>query len=213
MFWDKVKKSDPEECWPWTLSLSTKGYGRAWNPETKRFHQAHRLAYELTHGKISNPKLDVCHKCDNRPCCNPAHLFLGTRKENMQDAKNKGRTRNKPLPGEMHGNAKLTDELVIKIREWANLGIEGEKIAKNFGVAAAHISRIIYGEAWGHIKEGIIPKPIKQIRAPAKHLSEEEKQTAISLCSAGVSQTSVGLQLGVDPSCISRLVKSHAKPQ
>lgn len=86
--WAKVRQGDPDECWPWQAALSSTGYGVAgWNGSST---SAHRAIWMLTYGEIP-PGLMVCHACDNPPCCNPSHLFLGTQRENMQDAQRKGR--------------------------------------------------------------------------------------------------------------------------
>jgi hypothetical protein len=85
LFWAKVACRDDGECWPWLGCLSTQGYGRA-----GKCDYAHRLAYELEHGAIP-PGVDVMHSCDFKPCCNPAHLSLGSRSDNMRDAVQKGR--------------------------------------------------------------------------------------------------------------------------
>lgn len=78
---------------------------------------AHRVAWELANGPIP-PGLDICHTCDNPPCCNPDHLFLGTRRDNMQDAKAKGRAVAPPVQsGETHNKAWVTDAVVRECRE------------------------------------------------------------------------------------------------
>jgi hypothetical protein len=87
-FWAKVDVSDSASCWPWTGHRDARGYGRT----TKRSTTAHRVAWEVTHGEIP-AGLFVCHRCDNPPCCNPAHLFLGTAGDNARDMAAKGRVR------------------------------------------------------------------------------------------------------------------------
>jgi predicted XRE-type DNA-binding protein len=96
--WARVDKHGPDECWPWAGACFTHGYGAA------RYRGAtwvvHRLVWTLTHGPIP-PGLFVCHTCDNPPCCNPAHLWLGTIADNNADKVRKGRA-NTPR-GERHG--------------------------------------------------------------------------------------------------------------
>lgn len=93
-FWAKVKiSSEPDDCWEWTGGINPNGYGRIGSHKYGEQYSTHRLAYKLTHGEITDG-LFVLHSCDNRKCCNPAHLFLGTHKDNVADMINKGRQRN-----------------------------------------------------------------------------------------------------------------------
>lgn len=127
-FWSKVRVGDKAECWPWRGKISEHGYGYF------RSDRAHRFAYELLIGPIGEGLL-VCHKCDNRACCNPYHLFLGTHQDNADDAKSKRRT----LAGERHPRCKLTDEQVRYIRDSAQTG---EALARELGVSKSTISGI-----------------------------------------------------------------------
>ena len=88
-FWKKVDKSG--DCWLWMAGKLEKGYGQFWFDG--RTHRAHRMAWLLTNGEIPEG-MCVLHKCDNPPCVNPSHLWLGTNQDNMDDMNNKGRNWN-----------------------------------------------------------------------------------------------------------------------
>ncbi len=134
-FWEKVDKSG--DCWVWTAAKRGNGYG-AFKIDRK-MHQAHRLAYEYTFGKIPEG-LFACHKCDNRICVNPHHIFLGTNSDNMKDAWNKGRLvkirNNDHFRGKINVNASLTREKVLYLKSLlTNKGTKTVKqIAKEEGI-------------------------------------------------------------------------------
>lgn len=146
-FWSRVNKNGPVHpilgtpCWLWTGALVEKGYGEV-GYHGKRWY-THRLAYYLTHGEIPEDK-DVCHHCDNPPCCNPEHLWADTREGNMKDAVSKGRIAH----GSEHYAAKLTEANVAEIRKRVAAGEKQVALATEFGVSFQQISSIVSGKRW-----------------------------------------------------------------
>jgi hypothetical protein len=139
----------PAGCWLWKRALHHSGYGVAYL--NRRQWQAHRLAYHLFIGPIPDG-LWVLHQCDNRQCCNPDHLFLGTQADNMSDCARKGRT-NKPH-GEGHSAAKLTEDQareILRLRRETSLTMR--EIGERFGVTIGAVSGIVNGRNWPHIKD------------------------------------------------------------
>jgi hypothetical protein len=142
-FWEKVDRSG--ECWNWTASLGTHGYGQI--GVGGAVVAAYRVAWELTHGPI--PKgLCVCHRCDNPKCVNPSHLFIGTQTENLRDMRMKGRARNKPNFGHRNGNARLRDEDVASIRKRYASGESLRTLGRDYGVWHTTIADIVSRRTW-----------------------------------------------------------------
>lgn len=139
------------ECWEWTGSINSEGYG---NINIGKTEKAHRFSYLAFHGKIDPLKV-VCHKCDNPPCVNPHHLFLGTREDNLKDCIAKGRA--KYSHGESHRLAKLTSKDVLVIRELLSKRSQ-LAIAKKFGVSDKSISNIKKNRTWKHVPRSTLAK-------------------------------------------------------
>jgi hypothetical protein len=151
-FWSKVDKGAPNECWEWTGYTNEDGYGgfsydtSSHGPGRHSF-QSHRFAY-FVNTEINPGKNLVLHTCDNPPCCNPDHLFLGTAKDNIEDCVRKGRHVPTGSPGETNPKAKLTEAQVQLIRE---MNGSQRAIAKCFGVAKFTVQRIRSGAGWKHV--------------------------------------------------------------
>lgn len=132
-FADKVDIRGDHECWFWTARTQPNGYGMFHvGPGTAPPRYAHRLAWEFVHGAIPAGML-VCHRCDQRNCCNPAHLFLGTQADNMRDAAAKRR---------LSQPRKKYRETVAAVRRlWLAGGISQVALAEQFGVDKVQITR------------------------------------------------------------------------
>lgn len=160
-FWSKVDTSG--ECWQWTAAL-TNGYGRF--GIGRKVVLAHRFAWELANGPIPDG-LGVLHACDNPSCVRPAHLFVGTSKDNMQDCASKGRLGAQRYPafyasfpsripvdrrarGERQHSAKLNASQVTEIRSLANT-LSRSRIAAKFGVTKQAINAVVSRTTWRHV--------------------------------------------------------------
>jgi len=183
-YWSKVNRAGPDDCWLWIAAVSTEGYGEFW--VGGKLEKASRVAWSRTNGPIP-AGLFVLHSCDSRyspsdftyrKCCNPAHLFLGTNQDNMDDMVKKGRsakgkrngskTHPDRLPrgqrngahvhpervvrGERNRFAKLTEVDVLEIRAvYAKGGISTRALAERFNVHQVTVSCIVRRKTWRHI--------------------------------------------------------------
>ena len=161
-FWAKVSKGSPEECWIWLASKRNKGYGAFGYTLGEKTIQdrAHRFSFRIHSGEIPDG-LFVLHKCDTPACVNPAHLFLGTNDDNVQDMMAKGRhvpggtycpETAKYKHGESHHNSRLTAEIVKEIRRDRECGLSISKLASKYGLAIGHVHRIVMRKAWKHVE-------------------------------------------------------------
>lgn len=148
LFWSRVRKTDG--CWLW-LGHLIKGYGSFHTP-TKR-HTAHRLAYELLVGPIPDG-LYLCHRCDNRKCVNPAHLFIGTHQDNMRDMRSKGRSKHSfwgrdTASGSKNNRAKLSEPDVVAIR---NSAMTNREVADAYRLDMSTVHDLRARHTWRHVE-------------------------------------------------------------
>jgi hypothetical protein len=154
-FLSHVEIGGPNECWEWKGSVSSEGYGQFRWPE-KKVKLAHVAAYVFFIGRVrkrSGRRLCVCHSCDNPPCVNPKHLWLGTQQQNIADMIKKGRGsypgHHQQKSGEDAANAKLSAKDVRKIRKLYATGKYTQKeLGKKFGVIGCTIGAITSGYTW-----------------------------------------------------------------
>lgn len=151
-FWSKVDKTPGQgpkgECWEWTAGRDLDGYGRFYfdqDGQNRKCGSA-RIAHFLETGEWAAES--TCHHCDHPPCCRPDHLFSGSQKANLTDAKEKGRT----LQGEKHPKAKLNNETVQTMRALYATGLYSKRaIAKQFGLGISTLQRILHRQSWSHV--------------------------------------------------------------
>jgi hypothetical protein len=157
--WRRIDRRGPDECWPYTGATDRRGYGRPGyglgldeqgRPKTKRYY-AHRRVYELLVGPIPEGKI-LLHTCDNPPCCNPAHLRVGTDADNKRDSIAKDRH----ARGERTRRNVLTEDLVLEIREEFRFLSErktnAKELAEKYGVAPGTVYLAATGRTWSHLK-------------------------------------------------------------
>ncbi len=158
-FWSRVDKNGARGCWLWLGPLSPDGYGFTSIRGGAGWHmrRAHRLAWEIERGPIP-VGMYVCHHCDNPPCVNPAHLFLGTPRDNMRDMWRKGRRLPTVKRGEEHASSVLTAESVMEIRHaYAEGRGNSYQLAARFGVTPTAVGFVIRGKVWTHLP--LVPAP------------------------------------------------------
>lgn len=151
----------PSGCWHWTGPSRPDGYGSF--SVGRKTYAAHRYAFQLANG-IDPAGFCVCHRCDNPPCVNPAHLFLGTTQDNIADKLAKGRQR--AATGEAHGSkthpervakgsqlpqAKVSEADIPRIRKLLRSGKSQASIGRLCGLSPSMVGKIARREAWGWV--------------------------------------------------------------
>lgn len=145
-FWRLVAKGKDNECWEWVGSYYANGYGQFVSGKVVGLKRAHRFSYYIANGDFDR-KLCCCHRCDNKRCVNPKHLWLGTQKENVRDCLRKKRF----TIGTKHYKARLNQRKVARIRyAYKNAKLTYAELAKAFGVHPSTINFVIKERTWFH---------------------------------------------------------------
>ncbi len=147
-FWSKVQIGDENSCWLWKGARQPRGYGLILHLGTVQL--ANRIAWLLTYREL--PALNVLHHCDNPPCVNPRHLFLGTHQDNALDRESKGRGGGKKFRGKLHYCVVLREQQIPKIRALLAVGTPYRKIGALFGVTYGAIAAIAARRAWHYVQ-------------------------------------------------------------
>jgi hypothetical protein len=156
-YWYNVSAPNEDGCMVWMRGKTAAGYGVLTYRNSRWY--THRLAWYLTYGDIPE-KMSVCHKCDNPPCCNPEHLFLGTKKDNSQDMAEKDRSPH----GERNGQSRLKEEDVRGIHELRLNGWTLDRIGKRYTIGIPSVYKIIVGQRWRRIYDALPYDPDKEYR-------------------------------------------------
>jgi hypothetical protein len=146
-FWSRIDVGRPDECWPWRGSVDRYGYGRV--KFLYKTMSASRAAYIIATGTNIGDML-VCHHCDNPKCCNPSHLYAGTKSDNERDKYRRGRA---TQAGANNSASKLTKEAVENIRRLFKQGMSNVAIGQMLGVHHSTISKIRTGQSWASPQE------------------------------------------------------------
>jgi hypothetical protein len=152
-FMEKVHPEPMSGCWLWGGCIDSKGYGQIRRgANTLGVAQATAVSLGLR-GVVVPAGMVVCHRCDNPPCVNPDHLFIGTHKDNSDDKIRKGR--GNPVKGVGHYQARITDSDVISIRRAYKGGATLKELSATYGLNTSAIGHVVVGRTWKHVLEPI----------------------------------------------------------
>lgn len=201
----------PSGCWEWQGVRYARGYGRIliegqdW--------RAHRLSFAAFIGDIPTGML-VCHKCDNPPCVNPEHLWLGTPRDNVQDMFLKGRQRiddrqlrSEKSRGELNVNATVAESDVLEMRAAYLAGAKVKDLAQSFGITPAQAGAITRGRSWKHLTTDVARGESRGNR----RLTDETVVAIRVSRSEGESEDSIADRFGIKPSTVGAIAKGACR--
>lgn len=201
-YWAKVDRRGDAECWPWIASTNPHGYGTFRGDGDQL---AHRYGYRLAYGAIPAGMV-VCHHCDNPPCQNPSHLFLGDQPANIADMDAKGRRRSHSMPGETNPRARFTDDQVAEMCAMYHAGMTHPQIADHFRSRQSVITKVLR-------TRGRLTGPQRRatgLSNPNGKLSPEDITEIRRAYSAHeASQAEIGRRFGVSQPTIGSIVRGE----
>lgn len=152
-FWKHVTPGEPDECWEWQGACSN-GYGFLSGVPPRKWVKAHRVSWKIHNGPIPEGR-HVLHTCDNPPCVNPAHLYVGTNADNVHDraVRKRGREHRTENRGEDHPMSKFTEAEVRAIRAALRTGRTQAEVGRMFGVSQPNVSKIGLRQIWAHLDD------------------------------------------------------------
>lgn len=200
----RIKVTDTG-CFEWQRSRDCDGYAIGRKPGSRMTKRITRVMYEAVRGPIS-PRAFVCHHCDNPPCINPAHLFLGTARDNSHDAMRKQRLTH----GEAVNTSVLSPDQVLEICSLYESGLSATKIADRFSVAPNSVVLILKGRTWKSVD-----RPAVSIRNPqspgegnpASKLTADDVREIRRLEQIGRKHKQIASLFGVTAGCISSVAR------
>lgn len=198
-FLQSIELAGEEECWPWIKTRDRDGYGK-FSDDAGRDIRAHRFSYEYYVGKIPNG-LSACHSCDNPPCVNWRHIYLGTVQKNTQDAVTRGLINR---VGDRSHAKKISSDIVTRIRlDYAGGKVSQSALAIKYGLSQPHISDILAGGSWPTIGGPLIKS------LPRKILSSDTVQEIRRLYSLGEQQLVIAKRFNLTKGCIFNIVHKN----
>jgi len=200
-FWSKVNILSANECWEWKGPVSKPGgygnfsVGGKRSPDYRQW-LAHRYSWVLTNGPIPDG-MNVCHKCDNRLCVNPSHLFLGTTAENVADKVSKDRQ----AQGESSGGSKLTAKQIAEIVDLYNAGALQREIGTIAGIAQASVSRVLRRQTWK-----CVSAERAELRKGGTKLTWADVRALRSAAAQGEANSTLAKRYGISERNVRRIV-------
>jgi len=199
----RVKVDEETGCWVWQEHTDRDGYGLFWR-NAKRY-RVHRLMYELHNGE-SPGTLNVCHDCDNPPCCNPAHLWLGTNGDNTRDAMRKGRL----AVGDRSGVSRFTIEIVTEAVDRVARGESQASVSRSLGISTGALQCVLLGRTWQQVDTSQIELPGKGVKGERHYLSKlnaDSVREIRRLRAEGETPSVISKKFGVCPANVVNICK------